>query len=97
MKEEMHTGEIVKPRPDNWWDDYVRVVKKCKALQQQNAELKAILEELGDSFDEQTYSEKAREQFDAPDDREYGVNITAKQLRAISALLTKCGVKVNER
>lgn len=49
----------------------------------------AILEELENTFDEQTYIEKARENFDAPDDREYSVNITAKQLRAISAALSK--------
>lgn len=46
-----------------------------------------ILDELEDSFDQQTYTEKSREDFDAPDDREYSVNITAKQLRAISAAL----------
>lgn len=52
-------------------------------------ELLAMLEELEGSFDEQTYQEKAREDFDAPDDREYCVNITAKQLRAISRAIAK--------
>lgn len=52
-------------------------------------EMLAILDELESSFDEQTWDEKKREDFDAPDDREYSVNITAKQLRAISAAVTK--------
>lgn len=47
----------------------------------------AVLDELEGTFDEQTYLEKMREDFDAPDDREYSVNITAKQLRAISKIL----------
>lgn len=55
-------------------------------------DLLAILDELEGSFDEQTYQEKAREDFDAPDDREYSVNITAKQLRAISSVLLKTQV-----
>lgn len=49
----------------------------------------AILEELEDSLDQQTFDERKREDFDAPDDREYSVNITAGQLRAISTVLNK--------
>lgn len=56
-------------------------------------ELLAILDELESSFDEQVYEERKHEDFDAPDDREYGVNITAKQLRAISAAITKASAK----
>lgn len=44
-------------------------------------QLKAILEELEDSFDKQIEPEQLREDYDAPDDREYCVNITAKQWR----------------
>lgn len=51
--------------------------------------LLSILSELDGSFEQQVYQERAREDFDAPDDREYCVNITAKQLRAISALIAK--------
>lgn len=61
-----------------------------RELSEARAQLKVqyrILDELEGSFDEQTYSEKAREDYDAPDDREYSVNITAKQLRAISTAL----------
>lgn len=43
--------------------------------------LKAILEELEDSFDKQISPEQVREDYDALDDREYCVNITAKQWR----------------
>lgn len=43
--------------------------------------LKAILEELEDSFDKQISPEQVQEDYDALDDREYSVNITAKQWR----------------
>lgn len=51
-------------------------------------EMHAILDELEDTFDKQTYDEKVRMD-DVPDDYEYCVNITSKQLRAISAALSK--------
>ena len=49
----------------------------------------AILEELEDSFDQQTFEEKLSEDNDVPDDREYSVSISARQLRAISAAINK--------
>lgn len=52
-------------------------------------ELLAILDELEGEFDRQVYDERRNEGFDAPDDREYGVNITAKQLRAICNAMAK--------
>lgn len=54
-------------------------------------DLLAVLDELEGSFDQQTYADKVAEEFDALDEREYSVNITAKQLRAISAVLLKAG------
>lgn len=54
----------------------------------------ALMEVLGDLemlFDEQTYDEIKKAEFDPPDDREFAVNITSKQLRAISAVLLKAG------
>jgi hypothetical protein len=53
-----------------------------------------LLEVLGDLemlFDEQTYDDLVRSEFDVPDDREFTVNISAKQLRAISQVLQKAG------
>lgn len=47
--------------------------------------LKSILDELEESFDKQIDPEQVREDYDAPDDREYSVNITAKQWRAFSS------------
>ena len=55
-----------------------------------------LLSELEGTFDEQTYAEKVREDFDAPDDREYEVNVTAKQLRAISKILNGLQSTSNE-
>lgn len=55
--------------------------------QRQARELRAILDELETSFDKQVYEERKSEDFDALDEREYSVNITAKQLRAISTAL----------
>lgn len=52
-------------------------------------ELLAILDELDGTFEQQVYQERSHEDFDASDDREYSVNITAKQLRVLSAALTK--------
>ena len=60
---------------------------KHVAIWQQNIELFAVLDELETSFDRQTLQEKKDDDYDAPDDREYSVNITAKQLRAISAAI----------
>jgi hypothetical protein len=53
------------------------------------AEMKAVLDELEDTFDQQTYTEKALMDFDANDDHEFTVIITAKQLRAIGRALIK--------
>lgn len=53
------------------------------------AEMKAVLDELEGTFDQQTYTEKALMDFDANDDHEFTVTITAKQLRAIGRALIK--------
>jgi hypothetical protein len=53
----------------------------------------AILDELEGAFDREIYPEQQKEDFDAPDDREYTVTITAKQWRAISRALSKAGAK----
>lgn len=52
-------------------------------------DMRAVLDDLEEAFDRQTYCEKAGLDFDAPDDHEYAVVITAKQLRAISEVLNK--------
>lgn len=52
-------------------------------------DMKAVLDELESAFDQETYTEKAAMDFDAPDDHEYTVTITAKQLRAISKAICK--------
>jgi hypothetical protein len=56
-------------------------------------DMRAILNELEDAFDKEIYPEQVKEDFDAPDGREYSVTITAKQWRAISRALTKAGAK----
>jgi hypothetical protein len=40
-----------------------------------------LLNPLHGSLDEQTYDEKKHDDFDAPDDAEYSVNVTARQER----------------
>lgn len=55
-------------------------------------DMHAILDELEGAFDEQTYPEKSRVDFDPPEDHEFSVTITAKQLRAISRALTKAAL-----
>lgn len=52
-------------------------------------EMFAILDELEDSFGKEIYPEQKKEDFDAPDDREYTVTITAKQWRALGHALGK--------
>lgn len=61
--------------------------------------LLAIVEELEEAFDKDIYPEQKKEDFDAPDDREYSVTVTAKQWRALTRAVTvangtlcmKCG------
>lgn len=53
-----------------------------------------ILDELEGCFDKEIEPEQVKEDYDAPDDREYTVTITAKQWRAISRALTKANVKL---
>jgi hypothetical protein len=65
------------------------VVKEASALLMAAPDMRAILDELEDSLDKQIYPEQAKEDFDAPDDREYTVTITAKQWRAIGRALSK--------
>jgi hypothetical protein len=48
-----------------------------------------ILDELEGAFDKEIYPEQLKEDFDAPDDREYSVTITAKQWRALSRAVEK--------
>lgn len=45
--------------------------------------MKAVLDDLEESFDKEIYPEQVKEDFDAPDDREYSVTISAKQWRAL--------------
>ena len=50
----------------------------------------AVLNDLEDSFDKQTYDERMRDELpDVPDEREYTVNITHKQWRALVAAVNK--------
>lgn len=44
-------------------------------------ELPEIFEELYGEFDRQTYNEKQSHDFDPPDDAEFCINLTARQLR----------------
>lgn len=44
----------------------------------------ALLNPLHGSLDEQTYDEKVKENFDAPPDAEYAVNVTAKMERDLT-------------
>lgn len=43
-----------------------------------------LLNPLHGSLDRQTYDEKVKENFDAPDDAEYAVNVTAQQERDLT-------------
>jgi hypothetical protein len=53
------------------------------------AALLAVAEELEEAFDKDIYPEQVKEDFDAPDDREYSVTISAKQWRALSRAITE--------
>jgi hypothetical protein len=53
----------------------------------------AVLDELEGAFDKDIFPEQSKDDFDAPDDREYSVTITAKQWRAIGRALSKAGAK----
>lgn len=57
-------------------------------------DLFTALNELHDSFDRQTYAEMSRLYNDAPDDAEFCVNVTAKQLRAINLAILKAEGKL---
>lgn len=43
-----------------------------------------LLNPLHGSLDKQTYDERVQENFDAPDDREYDVSVTARQERDLT-------------
>lgn len=43
-----------------------------------------LLNPLHGSLDEQTYDDKVKENFDAPADAEYAVNVTARQERDLT-------------
>lgn len=49
----------------------------------------AVLDDLEDSFDKEIYPEQKKEDFDALDNREYTVTITAKQWRALGRAIAK--------
>lgn len=51
--------------------------------------LLAVLDDLEDTFDREIEPEQRREDYDAPDDREYTVTITAKQWRALGRALNR--------
>lgn len=50
-----------------------------------------VFRDLVKEFDPQIYPEQAKEDFDAPDDREYNVNITAGLWRKLSQLTRQSG------
>lgn len=50
-----------------------------------------VLDSLEDSLDKQIYPQQKEQDFDAPDDHEYTVTITAKQWREIGLALAKAG------
>ena len=54
---------------------------------QLNTKQLEILTELTSSLDKQTYDDKLRGNFDLPDDYEYDVNITARQMRVLEHVL----------
>lgn len=57
-------------------------------------DLFAVLNELHSEFDQQTYLEMSRLDNDPPDDAEFSVNVTAKQLRAINQAILKAEGKL---
>jgi hypothetical protein len=54
------------------------------------AELYAAANELHGTFDQQTYDEKRRAEWDLPDEHEFSVTITAAQERALSRAIIAC-------
>lgn len=71
-----------------------RVIAECETVEDARLiaaarEMHAVLDDLGGCFDKEIYPEQATENFDAPDDREYTVTITAKQWRALGRALGK--------
>lgn len=54
-------------------------------------DMKAILDELEESFERQIYPDQERHDYeiDPPDDREYTVNLTFKQLVALNRAVSK--------
>lgn len=52
-------------------------------------DMKTVLDELEETFDVTIHPEQVKDSFDAPDDREYDVTITAKQWRALSRAISK--------
>jgi hypothetical protein len=65
------------------------VTKEVSKLILAASDMHAILDELEATFDKEIYPEQVKEDFDAPDDREYTVTITAKQWRALGRALGK--------
>jgi hypothetical protein len=53
------------------------------------AEMLAALSEIEGALDKQIYPEQVRDNFDAPDDCEYAVTITAKQWRTFGQAVTQ--------
>lgn len=51
--------------------------------------MKAVLEDLEDSIDKQLYDERMREELEIPLEREYSVNLTERQIQAITRVLNK--------
>lgn len=62
---------------------------EVRALVKAAPDMHAILDELEGAFDKEIYPEQKTEDFDALDDREYTVTITAKQWRALGRALGK--------
>lgn len=75
---------------DGWSGDAVCVpVEFARGQERTIVKLVEALTDVEMIIDEQIYDEQVKEDFDAPDDREYSINLTAKQVRAISAALAK--------
>ena len=56
-------------------------------------EMHDILDDLEDTIDRYTWKERSLEELPIPGDREYSINITEKQLLAISAALIRAREK----
>lgn len=52
-------------------------------------DMKGVLDDLEDAIDKQLYDERMREELEIPLEREYSVNLTERQIQAITRALNK--------